>query len=575
MASQSSNYDSLESLEIYLESDNIDFDNDMLNFILSNQVSQEYLYNLINYKGENILFYAVSLYDFGRNIILDGKYLNNIERLINIGGEPFVNYTNTDKHNALMYHAYNTDGNIQLQLMQIFINAGIDLNEIDTNGETVLFPIVSFAHTPTNMTVLRLALDNGADVNIQNMQMETPLMVAAQSIIGFSASPQIIQILLEYGANKLLVNSEGETAYDIINDQVDHDHAILHLLQIQQSSVSSPLTYTPPEQNSQSLLPLQDDNIAGPSNLLDGFVQGQSQDQTQYQSYDNAIDDDFESDDDSDLTIETSQPGEIYTQLYDADSQPGEIYTQLYNADEQFEQESPEDNIDDSILDDYIYVKDADEEGEYIRLGVNLTKELDFTDPITMEDTNVKISEYIKEDPDNLVFVYDVNRYFLSKRSIINMMRRDATLYPCFVLNSMNPTNINTNKQLFNLLKIGFVSGYPCIMTALYTNPNKQLFSIFSTNKQFHSFISHDVLHQGSMVSGLHCQEGSGSKISILQPAYPSLTDNLPQTGGKKRKHKKKHSKKTRGNKTRVKKTHGRRKHKKKTRKNKSHHKKH
>ncbi len=549
MTSQQDNYDSLDSLIDYLDSDNIDFDTNMLDFVLENNPTPQQLNNIKNYKNENLLFHAISLFDYGRNISLDGEYRNKIESLLEMGID--VNQINRFNYNTLMDHAHNTNGQTPLWLVRLFVQYGGNIEQTDDNGETILFQIASFLENAENMNVLRFLLDNGANVNRRNSDDETPLMVATQGIIGFRSSNQAVQILLQYGADKGMVNREGETAYDIADDYFQDGHYLLTILNPDDSGddlddLDAGLEWGG-EENPQSQQPIMPP--------LQPIMTPQSP------------------------QFSLTPPGDDYTPLTQSGDnmgmgfgfaqgppgmgqQPQGMGQQDSDADTVGMDEpafgfNPEQSFDDDIghaqqedhheLGEYQYVNDTDENTDYPDLNVNISKTIEFTDPITLEDLNVKIEDYVKEDDDNLVFVYDTNRYFLTKRSIIDMMRRDATIYPCFSADTMNPNNIGFNKQLFNLRNIGLFSSYPCNISALYENPQIQLFALFTSDKEFPAFISHDVLNQGTMVSALHCQAGSGSKVSVLKVAQPSLTDNEPQTGGKKHKnkHKKKHHKRT------------------------------
>ena len=127
------------------------------------------------------------------------------------------------------------------------------------------------------------------------------------------------------------------------------------------------------------------------------------------------------------------------------------------------------------------------------------------------------------------------------------MQEADAILYPCLTPDTMRRENILSDNPLYDLKKIGFTYGYPCIMNEYHKYNRNQLFSLMHTNVNYPSFVSDNVLNRGGeLVSGLHCQEGQESRISILIHAYPSLSDNPEtQTGGKK---KKRHLKKKKSN---------------------------
>lgn len=59
---------------------------------------------------------------------------------------------------------------------------------------------------------LELFLEAGANVNAVDLEGKTALMFAAQS----NTNPEIITTLLAYGADPLMIDSAGKTAFDYI-----------------------------------------------------------------------------------------------------------------------------------------------------------------------------------------------------------------------------------------------------------------------------------------------------------------------------------------------------------------------
>jgi ankyrin repeat protein len=157
------------------------------------------------------------------------------------------------------------------------------------------------------------------------------------------------------------------------------------------------------------------------------------------------------------------------------------------------------------------------------KIYININKTVPFSDPIMLSNEDIHIETFIKENINNIVIVYDKNRYFFTNRDLINSQKNDATIYPCIEPDTMRRDNIIETKPLYDLKKIGFVAGYPCVMDIIFNNPKKQLFAIINTNETYPSFVSHN-----NYVSGLlHCQAGQQSKISYMILAYQSTSDNL------------------------------------------------
>lgn len=176
---------------------------------------------------------------------------------------------------------------------------------------------------------------------------------------------------------------------------------------------------------------------------------------------------------------------------------------------------------------------------------VEINKSIKFQDPITLEEENINIQNYLQQDKKNLVFMYQGNNYFFTNRDVVQQQLKDALLYPCNQINTQTtfvPEKIvETNIPLYDLKKIGFPYGYPCDMSVLIVNPNHQIFYLVHLKKSFPSFVSRNVLQRKTdWVSGLHCQDGQTSNISKLVKAEPSSDQ---QIGGKSRKRKMKTTK--------------------------------
>ena len=86
----------------------------------------------------------------------------------------------------------NTDA-VRDQLTDPDIRVNIRINDADENGDTALM----YAVQNNNIELVRLLLENGADVNIENEQAETALHYAAEQQVNL----QILELLLNRGAD--------------------------------------------------------------------------------------------------------------------------------------------------------------------------------------------------------------------------------------------------------------------------------------------------------------------------------------------------------------------------------------
>ena len=112
-----------------------------------------------------------------------------------------VNTTNSAGETPLMLAAIN---NYQ-DVAQVLIERGADVNR---EGWTPLH----YAATRGHREMMRLLLENEAYIDAEAPNGNTPLMMAARY-----ASPLTVKLLLEEGADPVLVNHNNESALDMAN----------------------------------------------------------------------------------------------------------------------------------------------------------------------------------------------------------------------------------------------------------------------------------------------------------------------------------------------------------------------
>jgi predicted component of type VI protein secretion system len=89
-----------------------------------------------------------------------------------------------------------------VEVVKLFLSAGINPNVRSPQGSTVLMDSVTMNDTP----VLEMLIRSGADVNAGNNEGETPLMIAA-----LKGNPDSVKLLLDAGANLNARDQRGET----------------------------------------------------------------------------------------------------------------------------------------------------------------------------------------------------------------------------------------------------------------------------------------------------------------------------------------------------------------------------
>jgi ankyrin repeat protein len=155
-------------------------------------------------------------------------------------------------------------------------------------------------------------------------------------------------------------------------------------------------------------------------------------------------------------------------------------------------------------------------------------------DPFLLEEKNIK--EYLDEDNDNIVILYEGKNYLLS-RSIIQKQWEEAIVFECLNAEGIkNPTNIVKNLPLFNIKSIGIdiptdkIGIWPEFiyedgMDNIFLPNEDQYFSIIPlVDKMLISVISLNEVKKigtalGSAYGSLHCQNGQGGMAGIIVAA--------------------------------------------------------
>jgi len=152
-------------------------------------------------------------------------------------------------------------------------------------------------------------------------------------------------------------------------------------------------------------------------------------------------------------------------------------------------------------------------------------------DPITMDETN--IHDYIKEDVDNIVFVYEKN-YYLSSKSIvkqfINMSTTDnAVLFDC---RGIGYRNVNFDYPYVSIKYIGIILNVFANVISLenaiaITKPESgQYFLIKGTDEVLISTVTDNVLNgkYPNALGASHCQSGKSTIVYDIEKFKPEYT---------------------------------------------------
>jgi hypothetical protein len=148
---------------------------------------------------------------------------------------------------------------------------------------------------------------------------------------------------------------------------------------------------------------------------------------------------------------------------------------------------------------------DANKDSYYTMLLGKDYKDIMFFDSIMQDD--VKLGNYISEDPDNIVFIIDKIKLFSTSRAHVNTV---LAHYECQEPDSMAEMS---NEKLLSLSPLGC----PCVGMVKYTaikhivvDSNLQIFSLRNTKKHSKTLVSHEARYiVDDYTSEAHCQTGS------------------------------------------------------------------
>jgi ankyrin repeat protein len=110
-------------------------------------------------------------------------------------------------------------------MVGMLLERGASPNLRDITGETAL-------HKARSVTLVKLLILRGADVNALTNHGHTPLMTAAiRARMGDRNSVAVLQALLDANANRQIVDKAGRTAAEILRSFPDTEESVLDILE--------------------------------------------------------------------------------------------------------------------------------------------------------------------------------------------------------------------------------------------------------------------------------------------------------------------------------------------------------
>jgi ankyrin repeat protein len=211
--------------------------NDNQNYIIHLSVINS-LYNitqmLLEIDYENNTFYKDEINDEDLTplmIAVLNKDINMINLLFEFNINP--NIQNLRGTTALMYacnslnknkhsiNENNTENILTNQIINILINNGSNINIVDSLNQTALNYACSYIDDDTLNKTVSL-LDAGANPNICDIYGNTPLLNISQNIYNNNHYYliSIMMILIKYGSDITLTNSNGYSIYDLMSSKL-------------------------------------------------------------------------------------------------------------------------------------------------------------------------------------------------------------------------------------------------------------------------------------------------------------------------------------------------------------------
>ena len=151
--------------------------------------------------------------------------MNNIKTFENFNNQDIFTYIeNNDIKSVKNYIDSGYDLNIQdnyytplsyatyynnIEIVKLLLNAGADTNKQTIEGDAALILAAR-----NKIEIVKLLLNAGADADKQDYYNNTALILAA-----YKNNREIVEILLDYGADEFILNDENKSFYDYLNDE--------------------------------------------------------------------------------------------------------------------------------------------------------------------------------------------------------------------------------------------------------------------------------------------------------------------------------------------------------------------
>jgi len=100
----------------------------------------------------------------------------------------------------------------RIDVVRLLLDHNADVDARDNDGDTPLL----CAAVCGQLKVVQILLDRNVEINARSNDGSTPLHIASEGPLGqFERHPDIVQLLLDHGANAQLRNLNGKTASEV------------------------------------------------------------------------------------------------------------------------------------------------------------------------------------------------------------------------------------------------------------------------------------------------------------------------------------------------------------------------
>ena len=152
--------------------------------------------------------------------------IDAIKLLIECGGD--VNIKDNDNLNLLMICCFKLHNNIEI--LKLLIENGADVNIKNATGKTTLMYTLQHVSCDENLEIFKLLIKNDYQINSKDKYGDTPLMIYIFNNNNKYIRCDIIKLLLDNKADVYIQNDQGENILKYIKKHFDMNSDVYSLI---------------------------------------------------------------------------------------------------------------------------------------------------------------------------------------------------------------------------------------------------------------------------------------------------------------------------------------------------------